>query len=64
MGSTTGYIREKMVRSLRHVELSEIQKNRLTETFMQLLRAHNLKMDTENIFVSLGKLVSWGTKKS
>lgn len=42
MGSTTGYIRERMARALRHVELSENQKKQLARVFLQQLEHQNL----------------------
>jgi hypothetical protein len=42
MASTTGYIRERMARALRHVELKEHQKERLTEVFLNQLAQTNL----------------------
>jgi hypothetical protein len=38
MGSTTGYIRERMARALRRVELKEYQKRQLAKIFLEQLR--------------------------
>lgn len=42
MGSTTGYIRERMARRLRRANLNERQKARLSFVFMQQLRHEKL----------------------
>ncbi len=42
MCSTTGYIRERMARALRHVELKEHQKKQLAEVFLNQLEDQNL----------------------
>ena len=42
MESTTGYIRERMARSLRHVTLSKDQKERLALSFMTQLEQQTL----------------------
>ena len=42
MCSTTGYIRERMARSLRQVELTEYQKDSLAKTFLNQLDKQHL----------------------
>lgn len=42
MGSTTGYIRERMARALRHAELKEHQKKQLAEVFLNQLARRDL----------------------
>ena len=42
LGSTTGYIRERMARSRRHVDLEEHQKKQLASVFLMQLRQENL----------------------
>jgi hypothetical protein len=42
MDSTTGYIRERIARSLRHASLTEGQKQRLAEAFLKQLEHQDL----------------------
>jgi hypothetical protein len=42
MGSSTGYIRERIARALRHAELKEHQKKQLAEAFLHQLDHQNL----------------------
>ena len=45
MGSTTGYIRERMARALKQAELTNGQKQRLSEIFMTQLRHRRILME-------------------
>jgi hypothetical protein len=57
MGSYTGYIRERLARSLRHAELSNSQRTRLINVFLsQLARGylHQEFREYSRLFKSLG----------
>lgn len=45
LGSTTGYIRERMARSLRHADLEEHQKKQLASVFLMQLKQGNLRKE-------------------
>ena len=45
MGSSTGYIRERMARALRHVQLTEQQKARLAEIFLRQMKQQCLHQE-------------------
>lgn len=42
MDSHTGYIRERLARALKNIALSDIQKKKITQTFMNQLKTGNM----------------------
>lgn len=56
MSPHSGYIRERMARALRHVDLSDSQKLRLSEIFMLQLKSHGLKKEFRE-YIRLFKII-------
>ena len=56
MDSTTGYIRERIARSLRHVELTEDQKKRLASSFLMQLEHQDLHKEYK-VYIRLFKTI-------
>ena len=49
MGSYTGYIRARIARALKNVELTEYQKNKLAEIFLKQLENAELFKEYKSI---------------
>ena len=57
MGSTTGYIRETLARKLRHIELTENQKETLANVFINQLKSGKILKEYKEyirLFKSIG----------
>ena len=63
MGSGTGYIRERMARSLRHADLSKSQKTRLTNVFLSQLARGDLHKEFKE-YIRLFRAIGVGDHRS